>query len=60
MIFLTFSCTSVLSVFLSLLVKLRGSGFVSRIFPPIVTGPVIMTIGLILAPVAVHMAMGRR
>jgi len=46
-------------LFLSLLVKLRGSGFVSRIFPPIVTGPVIMTIGLILAPVAVHMAMGR-
>jgi uracil permease len=44
---------------LSLVVKLRGSGFVSRIFPPIVTGPVIMVIGLILAPVAVHMAMGR-
>jgi len=44
---------------LSLLVALRGSGMVSRIFPPVVTGPVIMVIGLILAPVAVHMAMGR-
>jgi len=44
---------------LSLLVKLRGSGVVSHIFPPVVTGPVIMVIGLILAPVAVHMAMGR-
>ena len=40
-------------------VKLRGVGFISHIFPPVVTGPVIMVIGLILAPVAVHMAMGR-
>lgn len=44
---------------LSGLVKWRGLAFISRIFPPIVTGPVIMVIGLILAPVAVHMAMGR-
>ncbi|WP_459860485.1 uracil-xanthine permease family protein [Desulfuromonas carbonis] len=44
---------------LSLLVKVRGSGVVGHIFPPVVTGPVIMVIGLILAPVAVHMAMGR-
>jgi len=44
---------------LSLLVALRGSGMIVRIFPPVVTGPVIMVIGLILAPVAVHMAMGR-
>ena len=46
-------------LFLSLVVKLRGSGVVSHVFPPVVTGPVIMVIGLILAPVAVHMAMGR-
>jgi len=44
---------------LSGVVKLRGVEFVARIFPPVVTGPVIMVIGLILAPVAVHMAMGR-
>jgi uracil permease len=44
---------------LSAVVKLRGSQVIARIFPPIVTGPVIMVIGLILAPVAVHMAMGR-
>lgn len=53
------AAAGVFYLLLSLTVKLRGSGFVSRIFPPIVTGPVIMTIGLILAPVAVHMAMGR-
>lgn len=44
---------------LSVVVKVRGTAFISRIFPPVVTGPVIMVIGLILAPVAVHMAMGR-
>jgi len=46
-------------IFLSLLVRFFGAGFLHRLLPPIVTGPVIMLIGLILAPVAVHMAMGR-
>ncbi|MEE4357143.1 MAG: uracil-xanthine permease family protein [Desulfococcaceae bacterium] len=46
-------------VLLSLLIKWRGSAVILRILPPVVTGPVIMVIGLILAPVAVHMAMGR-
>lgn len=46
-------------VLLSLLIKLRGSDIIVRLLPPVVTGPVIMVIGLILAPVAVHMAMGR-
>jgi len=46
-------------VFLSGVVKLRGPEVVAKVFPPVVTGPVIMVIGLILAPVAVHMAMGR-
>ncbi len=45
-------------VFLSILIRVRGSGFIHRLLPPIVTGPVIMTIGLILAPVAVQMATG--
>ncbi len=44
---------------LSGVVKVRGVAFIARIFPPVVTGPVIMVIGLILAPVAVHMALGR-
>lgn len=41
---------------LSLLIFWRGPGFLSRLLPPIVTGPVIMVIGLSLAPVAVGMA----
>lgn len=46
-------------VVLSILIQLKGSGFIEKILPPVVTGPVIMTIGLILSPVAVHMAMGK-
>lgn len=44
---------------LGALVKLRGAGFLHRLMPPVVTGPVIMVIGLGLAPVAVNMAMGK-
>lgn len=41
------------------IVKIRGVGFIQKYLPPIVTGPIIMVIGLSLAPVAVHMALGR-
>lgn len=49
----------VLYILLSALVKVRGTGFINRLLPPVVIGPVIMVIGLSLAPVAVHMASGR-
>ena len=49
----------VLYIILSGAVKLRGTGFINRLLPPVVIGPVIMVIGLSLAPVAVHMASGR-
>ena len=45
-----------LYVVLSLMIRLRGSGFLYRLFPPVVVGPVVMVIGLGLAPVAVGMA----
>src|SRR6056297_1485651 len=48
-----------LYVLLSLVVRIFGTGILHRILPPIVTGPVIMVIGLVLAPVAIHMASGR-
>ncbi|HSO18761.1 MAG TPA: solute carrier family 23 protein [Desulfosarcina sp.] len=48
-----------LYVLLSLCIKTFGAGFLHRVLPPVVVGPVIMVIGLVLAPVAVHMAMGR-
>ena len=41
---------------MSLLVRLRGVGFITRLFPPVVVGPVIMLIGLSLAGTGVDMA----
>lgn len=49
----------ILYMVLSGAVRLRGTGFVTRLLPPVVIAPVIMSIGLGLAPVAVHMASGR-
>lgn len=46
-------------ILLSLLVRWQGNEIIKQVLPPVVTGPVIMVIGLILAPVAVHMAMGK-
>lgn len=41
------------------LVKWRGVGFIHRLLPPVVIGPVVMVIGLGLAQVAVSMATGK-
>ena len=43
---------------MSALVRFRGVGFISRLFPPIVVGPVIMLIGLSVAGTGVDMAKG--
>lgn len=47
-----------LYVALSILIYFQGGEILNKVLPPIVTGPVIMVIGLILAPVAVFMATG--
>ena len=41
------------------LVKWRGVGFIHKLLPPVVIGPVVMVIGLGLAQVAVSMATGK-
>lgn len=41
---------------LAILIHFAGTGIISSLFPPIVTGPIIMIIGLTLAPVAIDMA----
>lgn len=41
---------------MSALVRFRGVGFITRLFPPVVVGPVIMLIGLSLAGTGVNMA----
>jgi uracil permease len=48
-----------LYVVLSFLIRLKGDNFIHKLLPSIVVGPVIMSIGLILSPVAVNMAMGK-
>ncbi|VFQ44682.1 uracil-xanthine permease family protein [Desulfoluna butyratoxydans] len=45
-------------VALSFLIRWQGSAIIEKVLPPVVTGPVIMVIGLILSPVAVKMATG--
>ncbi|WP_456476630.1 uracil-xanthine permease family protein [Oceanithermus sp.] len=42
--------------FMALVVMAIGSDRVRQVFPPVVTGPVIVVIGLTLAPVAIDMA----
>jgi len=46
-------------IILSQLVRWQGTDILHKVLPPIVTGPVIMVIGLLLAPVAVNMAQGK-
>jgi uracil permease len=53
------AAAGLLYVVLSLCIKTFGTGFLHKLLPPVVVGPVIMVIGLVLAPVAVNMAMGR-
>ncbi|MDK2957841.1 MAG: uracil permease [Desulfovibrionales bacterium] len=48
-----------LYVVLSIFIKLRGVDAIRKVLPEVVTGPVIMVIGLTLAPVAVNMALGK-
>jgi uracil permease len=53
------AAAGVVYMILSQLIRWQGTDVVHKILPPIVTGPVIMVIGLILAPVAVNMAQGK-
>lgn len=48
-----------LYVVLSFLIRLKGDNFLHKLLPSVVVGPVIISIGLILSPVAVNMAMGK-
>ncbi len=49
----------VLYVVLSVVVRVGGVQLLHNLLPTVVIGPVIMVIGIILAPVAVNLAMGR-
>lgn len=47
------ACAGLLYLVLALLIKIFGSGKVMRFFPPIVTGPIIIAIGLTLSQSAI-------
>ncbi len=53
------AAAGLLYIVLSQVVRWRGVDFLHRILPPVVTGPVIMVIGLMLAGVGVNLAMGK-
>ena len=48
------ACAGLVYLLLALLIRLVGVTRVMRFFPPVVTGPIIIGIGLILAPTAVN------
>ncbi len=52
-------CAGGVYVFFSMLIRFRGTDIILRLLPPIVTGSVIIVIGLVLAPVGVNMALGK-
>ncbi|MBV1909939.1 MAG: uracil-xanthine permease family protein [Kangiellaceae bacterium] len=52
-------CSGLVFILVAGIVAFRGPGFLHKLMPPVVTGPVIMVIGLGLAPIAVNMAMGK-
>lgn len=47
------ACAGILYLLLSFLIKIFGTGKVMRFFPPIVTGPIIIAIGLTLSQSAI-------
>ena len=53
------AAAGVVYIIISFIVRAKGSSFLEKYLPPIVVGPVIMVIGMILAPVAVNMAIGK-
>ena len=48
------ACAGLLYLVLALLIKLVGVKKVMKFFPPVVTGPIIIAIGLCLAPSALN------
>jgi uracil permease len=49
-------CAGAVYLIMALIVRLGGVKIIKRLFPAVVTGPVIMVIGLSLAPIGVNMA----
>ncbi|MEG1535977.1 MAG: uracil-xanthine permease family protein [Clostridia bacterium] len=46
-------CTGMVYVILAIIIRLVGTDFIRKLFPPVVVGPVIIVIGMCLAPTAI-------
>ena len=46
--------SGVMYIIIGIFIKLSGTGWLMHLLPPVVVGPVIMVIGLSLAPTAKH------
>ncbi|HSS66610.1 MAG TPA: solute carrier family 23 protein, partial [Gammaproteobacteria bacterium] len=53
------AAAGVVYILLSIIVRVGGIEVLHRLLPPVVIGPVIMVIGIILAPVGANLAMGK-
>ena len=53
------AAAGVVYILLSIVVRIGGVEVLHRLLPPVVIGPVIMVIGIILAPVGANLAMGK-
>ena len=53
------AATGLVYIGIGLLVRYQGPAIIHRLLPSVVTGPIIMVIGLSLAPVAILMATGK-
>ena len=51
-------CAGLVYLIVAGIVMLIGPGFIRKIFPPVVTGPVIAVIGITLAPIAIMQSEG--
>jgi len=53
------ACSGIIFMLFGGLIKVFGYKIIHRLLPPVVTGPIITVIGLMLAPVAINMALGK-
>ena len=52
-VFTALMIVGIVYVIISLIIRMTGSGWINKLLPPVVVGPMIMVIGLSLAPTAI-------
>ena len=52
-VFTALMIVGIVYVIISLIIRVSGPGWINKLLPPVVVGPMIMVIGLSLAPTAI-------